>query len=199
MQTNFNAAAVWARQLDVVVSVGVEMMSRVPMGSNSGDLSDKLHEGAGDVRRESRPGARLEWNSARALDAFSLESPAWAIAASDAGKFENEIVPVEVGAAGAAVLFAVDGRLAVLSREARLAPARSCRTGSSPPATRARSSTAPRRCSSPVRPLPVGLTSSRAPLRLFGLSGVDPYRMLHGNPEAARRSRRPGSVGTTSR
>src|SRR3954465_8474504 len=45
MQTNFNAAtAIWAGQLDVVVSAGVEMMSRVPMGSNGGDISDKLHE-----------------------------------------------------------------------------------------------------------------------------------------------------------
>ncbi len=45
MQTNFNAAAaIWSGQLDVVVSSGVEMMSRVPMGSNGGDLSDKLLE-----------------------------------------------------------------------------------------------------------------------------------------------------------
>src|SRR5688572_9536528 len=45
MQTNFNAtAAVWSGQLDVVVSAGVEMMSRLPMGSNGGDLSDKLLE-----------------------------------------------------------------------------------------------------------------------------------------------------------
>jgi acetyl-CoA acyltransferase len=43
MQGNFNAAAaVWSGQLDLVVSAGVEMMSRVPMGSNGGDLSDKL-------------------------------------------------------------------------------------------------------------------------------------------------------------
>src|SRR5256885_1308845 len=35
MQTNFNAAAaVWSGQLDLVISGGVEMMSRVPMGSN---------------------------------------------------------------------------------------------------------------------------------------------------------------------
>jgi hypothetical protein len=43
MQTNFNAAtAVMAGQLDVVISAGVEMMSRVPMGSNGGDLSELL-------------------------------------------------------------------------------------------------------------------------------------------------------------
>src|SRR6266704_5650226 len=41
MQTNVNAAtAVWSGQLDLVVSAGVEMMSRVPMGSNGGDLSE---------------------------------------------------------------------------------------------------------------------------------------------------------------
>src|SRR5919198_1074012 len=45
MQTNFNAAAaVWSGQLDVVISGGVEMMSRVPMGSNGGDLSPRLLE-----------------------------------------------------------------------------------------------------------------------------------------------------------
>src|SRR5437868_10037596 len=45
MQTNFNAAsAVWAGQLDLVVSAGIEMMSRVPMGSNGGEVSDALLE-----------------------------------------------------------------------------------------------------------------------------------------------------------
>ena len=45
MQANFNAAAaVWSGQLDLVVSAGVESMSRVPMGSSGGDLSDKLLE-----------------------------------------------------------------------------------------------------------------------------------------------------------
>src|SRR6266498_1046237 len=45
MQTNFNAAAaVWSGQLDLVVSGGVEMMSRVPMGSNNGSMSPLVHE-----------------------------------------------------------------------------------------------------------------------------------------------------------
>src|ERR671936_1966971 len=43
MQTNFSATtAVWSEQLDLVVSTGVEMMSRIQMGSGGGDLSDKL-------------------------------------------------------------------------------------------------------------------------------------------------------------
>src|SRR5437763_11572008 len=45
MQANFNgAAAVWSGQLDLVVSAGVEMMSRVPMGSGGGSMSDLVHE-----------------------------------------------------------------------------------------------------------------------------------------------------------
>src|ERR671928_1972519 len=43
MQTNFNAAAaIWSGQLDVVISGGVEMMSRVPMGSGGGSMSDAV-------------------------------------------------------------------------------------------------------------------------------------------------------------
>src|SRR3954447_7888559 len=43
MQTNFNAAAAVASgQLDLVVSAGVEMMSRVPMGSNGGSISERV-------------------------------------------------------------------------------------------------------------------------------------------------------------
>ena len=45
MQANFNAAAaIMAGQLDLVVSGGVEMMSRVPMGSNNGSMSPLVYE-----------------------------------------------------------------------------------------------------------------------------------------------------------
>ena len=112
MQTNFNAAAaIWAGQLDVVVSAGVEMMSRVPMGSNGGDLSEQVTErwqivpqgiSAEAIAAEwrSEPGAarrRSRWSR------IAARSPR-----SRPGNFENEIVPIEVGAAGAAVLFGVD-------------------------------------------------------------------------------------------
>ena len=50
-----------------------------------------------------------EWGQTREeLDAYSYESHRRAIAAIDEGRFEREIVPVEVSAAGAVVLFAVD-------------------------------------------------------------------------------------------
>src|SRR5262245_35105032 len=105
MQASFNAAtAIWSGQLDLVVSAGVEMMSRVPMGSNGGDLSAKLLE-----RWQLVPqgiSAELiaeEWRLSRdELDAYSYESHERAIAAIDGGRFENEVVPIELPAPEAA-------------------------------------------------------------------------------------------------
>src|SRR6266516_5979309 len=77
MQCNFNAAAaIMAGQLDVVVSAGVEMMSRVPMGSNGGDLSAKLLDRWEIVPQGiSAEVLADEWNLTREeLDAYSLES-----------------------------------------------------------------------------------------------------------------------------
>src|SRR4051794_37806221 len=111
MQCNFNAAAaVWSGQLDVVVSAGVESMSRVPMGSSGGDLSEKLLE-----RWEIVPqgiSAELiadQWGLSREeLDVYSYESHRRALAAIDEGRFENEVVPVEVSNPHVGVVFGVD-------------------------------------------------------------------------------------------
>src|SRR5258705_13171857 len=86
MQTNFNAAAaISSGQLDLVVSAGVEMMSRVPMGSNGGSLSDEVtsrHEIF--MQGTSAELLAQEWSLTReALDAYALESHRRAIAATD--------------------------------------------------------------------------------------------------------------------
>ena len=194
MQTNFNAAAaIWAGQLDVVVSAGVEMMSRVPMGSNGGDLSDKLTERWQIVPQGiSAEALASEWNLSReSLDAYSLESHRRALAAIEAGKFENEIVPVEVSAAGAAVLFAVD--------EAPRADTSGEKLASLQPAFLPDGVVTAGNSSQIVDgAAAVLVTSEAAASRLgleprarfvsFGLAGVDPYRMLHGNPEACRKA-----------
>src|SRR5689334_11509521 len=99
LQTNFNAAtAIWSGQLDLVVSAGVEMMSRVPMGSNGGDLSDKLLDSWQIVPQGiSAEVIADEWRLSREeLDVFSLESHRRAAAASDEGRFEDEIVPINL-------------------------------------------------------------------------------------------------------
>ena len=86
MQANFNAAtAVWSGQLDLVVVAGVEMMSRVPMGSGGGDLSDKLLDRWQIVPQGiSAEVIADEWGLSRDdLDAFSLESHRRAVRAID--------------------------------------------------------------------------------------------------------------------
>src|SRR2546428_792805 len=88
----------------------MEMMSRVPMGSNGGDLSDKLLERWQIVPQGiSAEVIADEWNLSREeLDEFSLESHRRAIAAIDEGRFEKEIIPVEVQNPHVGTLFAVD-------------------------------------------------------------------------------------------
>src|SRR5213596_3252584 len=77
MQTNMNAAAaVSSGQLDVVVSAGVEMMSRVPMGSNGGSISDRVTDRF-DIVMQGTSAKLLaeEWGLSREdLDAYALES-----------------------------------------------------------------------------------------------------------------------------
>jgi acetyl-CoA acyltransferase len=194
MQTNFNAAAaIWSGQLDVVVSAGVEMMSRVPMGSNGGDLSDKLLERWEIVPQGiSAEVIAEEWNLSREeLDAYSLESHRRAVAAIDAGHFEREIVPVEVNNPHTGVLVGVDETPRRDTSAAKLA-------GLDPafrPDGRVTAGNSSQICDGAAAVL---IASEDAVSRLgleprarfvsFGLSGVDPHRMLHGNPEACAKA-----------
>jgi acetyl-CoA acyltransferase len=190
MQTNFNAAAaIWSRQADVVVSAGVEMMSRVPMGSNGGDLSEKLTDRWQIVPQGiSAEAIAEEWGLSReALDEYSLESHRRAVAAIDDGRFEREIVPVEVSNPHVGVLVGVDETPRRDTSAEKLA--------SLPPAFlpdgKVTAGNSSQICDGAAAVL---ITSEDAATRLgleprarfvsFGLAGVDPYRMLHGNPEA---------------
>jgi acetyl-CoA acyltransferase len=212
MQTNFNAAAaVMAEQLDVVVSAGVESMSRVPMGSNGGSVSERvtaLH----DIVMQGTSAELLaeEWNLSReALDAYSLESHRRAIAASDEGRFRREIVPIELPeapppgdpstgllqAGGMAVAapagFAVDEAPRRETSTAALAALK--------PAFRPDGVVTAGNSSQIVDGAAAVLIASpsaakrldlepRARFLAFGLAGVDPTRMLHGNPQAMEKA-----------
>ena len=194
MQTNFNAAAaIWSGQLDVVISAGVEMMSRVPMGSNGGDLSDKLIERWEIVPQGiSAEVISDEWGLSREeLDAYSLESHRRAIEAIDEGRFEREIVPVEVNNPHTGVLVGVDEtprRDTSAEKLAELAPAFR-------PDGKVTAGNSSQICDGAAGVL---IASESAVERLgleprarfvsFGLSGVDPHRMLHGNPEACAKA-----------
>jgi acetyl-CoA acyltransferase len=191
MQTNFNAAAaVMAGQLDVVVSAGVESMSRVPMGSNGGSISERVTDRFEIVMQgTSAELLAAEWGLSReALDAYSYESHRRALAASDEGRFVREIVPV---ALPDGAVFAVDEaprRETSPEALAALAPAfdpsgvvtagNSSQIVDGAAAVLIASGAAVERLG--LRP--------RARFVSFGLAGVDPTRMLHGNPAAMRKA-----------
>jgi acetyl-CoA acyltransferase len=190
MQTNFSAAtAIWSGQLDVVVSAGVEMMSRVPMGSNGGDLSDKLLERWEIVPQGiSAEVIADEWGFSREeLDAVSLESHRRALAATHEGRFDNEIVPIDLTNPHAGVLFAVDET----PRRDTSAEALAALQPAFLPDGKVTAGNSSQICDGAAAVL---VTSEGAAARLgleprarfvsFGLAGVDPHRMLHGNPQA---------------
>jgi acetyl-CoA acetyltransferase family protein len=168
-------------------------MSRVPMGSSGGDLSDKLLE-----RWEIVPqgiSAELiadEWGFSREeLDAYSLESHRRALAAGDEGRFAAEIVPIEVSNPHVGTLFAVDETpRADTSAEALAAlppafvPEGKVTAGNS---SQICDGAAAVLVASEVACLRLGL-EPRARFVSFGLAGVDPRLMLHGNPQASERA-----------
>ncbi len=190
MQANFNAAtAIWSGQLDLVVSAGVEMMSRVPMGSGGGDLSDKLLDRWQIVPQGiSAEVIADEWGFSREqLDAFSLESHRRAVRAIDEGRFENEVVPIDMANPHVGVVFQVDetprrdtSPEALAALEPAFLPEGKVTAGNSSQI-----------CDGAAAVL---IASEQAAGRLnlqprgrfvsFGLAGVDPHRMLHGNPQS---------------
>ena len=212
MQTNFNAAAaVMAGQLDLVVSAGVEMMSRVPMGSNGGSISERVTE-RHDIVMQGTSAELLadEWNLSReALDAYSLESHRRALAASDSGRFEREIIPIELPdapapndasnsllqAGGAVVsapaVFAVDEaprRETSAEALAALKPAfRPDGVVTAGNSSQIVDGSAAVLIASEAAVKRLGL-EPRARFASFGIAGVDPTRMLHGNPQAMQRA-----------
>ncbi|WP_298301590.1 acetyl-CoA C-acetyltransferase [uncultured Erythrobacter sp.] len=105
----FAAQAVMSGTQDVVIASGVESMSRVPMGSNA---TFHMKEGLGhymspdiqakypNVQFSQFMGAEMiakkHGMTKDELDAFSFNSHKKAIAATEAGAFENEIVPIDI-------------------------------------------------------------------------------------------------------
>jgi acetyl-CoA acetyltransferase family protein len=194
MQCNFNAAtAIQSGQLDVAVSAGVEMMSRVPMGSNGGDLSDALLERWEIVPQGiSAEVIAAEWGLSREeLDAYSLESHRRAIAAIDEGRFANEIVPVEVMNPRVGALVGVDET----PRRDTSAEALAALKPAFLPDGRITAGNSSQICDGAAAVLVVSESAAgrlglepRGRFVSFGLAGVDPHRMLHGNPAACAKA-----------
>jgi acetyl-CoA acyltransferase len=220
MQTNFNAAAaIMAGQLDLVVSAGVEMMSRVPMGSNGGSISEQVTD-RHEIVMQGTSAELLaeEWHLGREeLDAYALESHRRALAASDEGRFEREIVPIALAGtsppSAAAAPMAVTGEPVPGTSNSLLqaAPALFAVDEAPRRETSAEALAALKPAFRPDGVITAGnssqivdgsaavlIASKRAVARLglrprarfvaFGIAGVDPTRMLHGNPQAMEKA-----------
>ena len=107
---HFAAQAVMSGTQDVVIAMGVESMTRVPMFSNTkfhaaeglgiGPFSDRIAARFGTRNFNQFTGAQMiadKWGFSReVLDRFALESHRRAAAAADAGAFDAETVPLTV-------------------------------------------------------------------------------------------------------
>lgn len=104
---HFAAQAVMSGTQDIVIAAGVESMTRVPMGTPTrlaveaglgGPWSERIRQGYGVTEFSQFAGARMlveKYGFGREqLDAYALRSHRRAIAATQAGAFADEIVPV---------------------------------------------------------------------------------------------------------
>ena len=190
---HFAAAGVVSGQYDLVVAGGVESMSRVPMGwariNGPGDaFGPRVSARYGGVEFNQGISAdriALDGGFSREdLDAFGLESHARAAMATDEGRFQAEIVPVEVtDAEGVTHLVSADEgirRGGTLETMARLKPA----FGDGGVVTAANSS----QISDGAAALLITTSENaerlglaiRARLHSFALAAVDPVTMLTG-------------------
>lgn len=97
---HFASQAILSGDMDIVIAGGVESMTREPMMSNMGDAkpSTKLLEKY-EIINQGLSAERIaeKWELSREeLDRFSFESHQKAIHAINEGKFEEEIVSVEI-------------------------------------------------------------------------------------------------------
>ena len=106
---HFAAQAVMSGTMDCVIAAGVESMSRVPMGlpislpykeGHGFYVSEEMKKKYPNVQFSQFAGAEMvakKYDLSRdEIDAFAYRSHQRAIAATQAGAFEEEIVPVEV-------------------------------------------------------------------------------------------------------
>ncbi|WP_066304203.1 thiolase family protein [Bacillus sp. FJAT-29814] len=97
---HFAAQAIMSGDMDIVIAGGVESMTRVPMGSTrknstwSEELTTRyemINQGLSAERIADK------WGFTRSqLDEFSLESHHRALKAQEEGRFDREIMPIEV-------------------------------------------------------------------------------------------------------
>jgi len=117
---HFAAQGVMAGVYDVVVAAGVENMTRVPMGSSMGSsnpFGDRMRERYHNELIPQGLSAELiadKWGISREeLDSIGYDSQVRALKATEEGRFDNEIIPINV---------TVDGVPGVLTRDEGIRP-----------------------------------------------------------------------------
>ena len=106
---HFAAQAVMSGTMDVVIAAGVESMTRVPMGLSAAlpakngfghYMSPRMQERYPNIQFSQFAGAEMVAKkyglTKDEIDQYSYESHQRAIAATQAGHFKNEIIPVEI-------------------------------------------------------------------------------------------------------
>jgi acetyl-CoA acyltransferase len=207
-------------------------MSRVPMGSNGGSMAPAVLDRWEIVPQGISAEVIAErWGLSREeLDRYSLESHLRAARATDEGRFERELVPIELtaeeepasGGDGAGEGPAADGTPGAAGAGAATATAVAPRVFDTDEAFR-RDTSLERMASLASAFVPEGkitagnssqivdgaaavlVASERAASRLgleprarflsFGIAGVDPHVMLHGNPQACERALAKAGLG----
>ena len=190
---HFAAQGVMAGAYDIVIASGVESMTRVPMGASI--IPGSLPFGPKMMARYQERGGLVpqgisaeliaeKWNISREdNDRFSVESHQKAAQAREEGRFEREIVPIEVTTEEGTHLFSADEGIrpdSTLEKLATLKPAfkpdgvitaaNSSQISDGAASVLIMSEEAANR---------LGLTP-RARFHAFALAGVDPIFMLTG-------------------
>ena len=186
---HFAAQGVMAGAYDIVVAAGVESMSRVPMGSaalpGTDPFGPKLQARYAMVPQGISAELIAEhWKLSRdEIDAWAYESHVRAVRATDEGRFESEIVPVDVTIDGAMVPLTTDDgirRETTLEGLARLKPVFQAdgvvTAGNSSQIT---DGSAAMLIMSEEKANELGYRP-RARFHAFALAGVDPIMMLTG-------------------
>jgi acetyl-CoA acyltransferase len=97
---HFAAQAIISSDMDVVVAAGVEHMTRVPMGSNFKDTTfSEALTSRYEIINQGLSAERIaeKWGFSRSqLEEFALESHRRAVQAQQEGRFQREIMPIQV-------------------------------------------------------------------------------------------------------
>jgi acetyl-CoA acyltransferase len=162
---------------DLVMAAGTETMSRVPIGSDGGDLSPRLTEMYEIVPQHvSAERIAAKWGFVRRdLDEYSLESHRRAAVAWAEGRFDREVVPVGAVTADETVRPGTTYEK-MASLPLLFPPDGVIHAGNSSPIC---DGAAAALVASPEKAKELGL-KPRARIRAMALAGVDPTLMLHG-------------------